>query len=196
MWIIDVMIGFLTGTVLEIFPKKVLIMTASGVGYEVFPTMDLLGTCQKEKPISAYIFTVVKETELSLYGFENLDEKALFEKVLSISGIGPKLALQIVSGPVENFLEAVENGDEAVICKIPGIGKKMSQKIIVELQGKIDLSSSPSGKAVKRSAHWDDAFEALKNLGYDKITIEKVLSTAPKDSTTEDFVKHFLSTGS
>ncbi|MCK5460704.1 Holliday junction branch migration protein RuvA [Candidatus Gracilibacteria bacterium] len=190
------MIGFLQGTVLEIFPKKILVLTPSGVGYEVYPSMNLLGNCQQEKPFSAYIFTVVKETELSLYGFENLDEKALFEKVLSISGIGPKMALQIVSGSVENFLSAVENGDEAIICKIPGIGKKMAQKIIVELQGKIDLSSNPSGKGVQRSASWDEATDALNNLGYDRNTIEKVLSSAPKNAGTEDLVKYFLSSGS
>lgn len=186
------MIGFLQGTVSEIFPQKIIIMTASGIGYEVFPSINLLGNCQKETEIKCPIFTVVKENELSLYGFDSFSEKALFEKVLSISGVGPKMALKIVSGSIENFLKAVENGDEALICKIPGIGKKMAQKIIVELQGKINLSSA-SGSTAPSNPQKEEAIEALKNLGYDQATIAKGLESAPEDLSAEAFVKYFLS---
>lgn len=187
------MIGFLHGSVLEVFPQKIILMTASGVGYEIFPSLNLLGLCQKEAEIQCPVFTVVKENELSLYGFESFSEKALFEKVLSISGVGPKMALKIVSGSVESFLSAVENGDEAVICKIPGIGKKMAQKIIVELQGKIDLSPNLSASTQVKNLQKEEAFEALQNLGYDKTTITQVLDSAPAESSAEDFVKYFLS---
>lgn len=186
------MIGFLKGTVFEVFPQKIIIITSNGVGYEVFPSLNLLGICQKEKNIECPIFTVVKENELSLYGFESFSEKALFEKVLSISGVGPKMAIKIVSGSVESFLSAVENGDEAVICKIPGIGKKMAQKIIVELQGKIDLSSNVSVSNKVQNLQKEEAFEALQNLGYDKTTITQVLESASEDLSAEDFVKYFL----
>ena len=104
------MIGYLTGTVLEIEAKKIILLTTSGVGYEVFPAGELLAKSKKGEKLEAHIFMVVKETEISLYGFADKTEKQLFEKLISISGIGPKIAVQIVSTPVDSFMTAIEQG--------------------------------------------------------------------------------------
>jgi len=184
------MIGHLHGTVLEILEKTILIQTSGGVGYEVFPAGSLLAQAKKDQPLDCYVYTRVMETDISLYGFSTLEEKQVFEKLLSVSGIGPKIALQIISGPVDQFFTAVEAGDDAFIAQTPGIGKKMAQKIIVELRGKLDLSVVSGGGAV--SSAQGEAIEALEGLGYDRSVVQKVLEDAPAGASAEDLVKYFL----
>ncbi len=184
------MIGFLSGNILKVQEKTILILTSGGVGYEVFPTGNVLALAGVGKPLEIFIHTIVREQEISLYGFSGLEEKALFEKLIGISGVGPKIALQILSQPIDSFQAAVERGDADFIAQTPGIGKKMAQKIIVELQGKLDLSSSGGNKGNPAQT---EAEEALQNLGYDKAHIGLVLKEAPENSSTEDLVKYFLS---
>ena len=183
------MIGYLTGTVLEILEKTLILQTAGGVGYSVFPAGSLLSKAKKEETLSCYIYTRVAETEISLYGFSTLEEKMVFEKLLGISGVGPKIGLQIISGPVDQFFAAVEAGDDAFIAQTPGIGKKMAQKIIVELQGKLNLK--PNATLPQNSAIIE-AVQALEGLGYDTALIQTTLESAPPNSTAEDLVKYFL----
>jgi Holliday junction DNA helicase RuvA len=191
------MIGFLKGFVLDIFPKKIVILTTGGVGYEVFPAGSLLANCKKNEEISCYIYSVVKETEFSLYGFESIEEKDFFEKVIGISGIGPKIGLSVVSGHIDQFLKAIEQGDDKFIAKTPGIGKKMAQKIILELKGKIDLTKLGSnenlGNNMVISVNTEEALAALEGLGYTKNDILPVLEKAEKTASTEDLIKFFLS---
>jgi len=182
------MIGFLQGTVSHINDNKIIILTQSGVGYEVFAAGDVLANAKLEKPIAIHVFTVVREQEITLYGFMEAHEKAFFTKLLGVSGVGPKMALQIVSNPINEFLNAVENGDDVYIARTPGIGKKMAQKIILHLQGKLDLT--PTAKATSKSNL--EATEALKSLGYDAATIEFTLKKAPKDADSETLIKFFL----
>jgi len=186
------MIGYLKGTVLKLSEKSILVLTTSGVGYEVFPAGSLLANCKKNGEFSAEILTIVRETEISLYGFGTSDEKTLFQKLLNVSGIGPKMALQIVSTPPQQFLTAVENGDVGFLTKLPGLGKKTAERLIIELRGKIDLSAESSAPA---SPALSEASEALENLGYDKNSISKVLKSAPEELQTsaEELVKYFLS---
>lgn len=184
------MIGYLNGTVLEILDKTILIQTAGGVGYEVFPAGSLLAEAKKDQPLSCYIYTRVMETEISLYGFSTVEEKQVFEKLLGVSGIGPKIALQIISGPIDQFFAAVEAGDDAFIAQTPGIGKKMAQKIIVELRGKLDLSSLGGGGV--SSPAQAEAIDALEGLGYDRSVVQKVLEDAPPGASAEELVKYFL----
>lgn len=192
------MIGYLKGFVLDIFPKKIVILTSGGVGYEVFPAGSLLASCKKGEEITCYIYSVVKETEFSLYGFESIEEKDFFEKVISISGIGPKIGLSVVSGPIDQFLSAIEQGDDKFIAKTPGIGKKMAQKIILELQGKIDLTNLKNSDTSgfinpSQNTNIEEASAALEGLGYTKYDILPILDKAEKTSSTEDLIKFFLS---
>jgi holliday junction DNA helicase RuvA len=183
------MIGFLIGTVLDLDTKKTTILTSGGVGYEVYPSLTLLGHLEKGSKAQLYVHTLVREQELSLYGFVDQREKQFFEKLIGISGIGPKIALQIVSSSVENFLRAVEEGDIQTITQTPGLGKKMAQKIVVELQGKINLQSESITSIPPQK---QEAIEALISLGYDQREIEKVLPSAPENADSEALVRFFL----
>ena len=186
------MIGYLSGTVLEILEKTILIHTSGGVGYTVFPAVSLLAKAHKDQPLSCFVYTRVMETDISLYGFSTIEEKQVFEKLLSVSGIGPKIALQIISGPIDQFFSAVETGDDAFIAQTPGIGKKMAQKIIVELRGKLDLTKLGSGGGAEGRRDFIEAIEALEGLGYDKATVQLVLEKAPPELSAEELVKYFL----
>ena len=186
------MIGFLSGIVSHVQDTRLIVLTSGGVGYEVQAVGSVLAAAKLEKPISMHIYTVVREQEISLYGFQEAAEKIFFTKLLGVSGIGPKIAIQIVSNPVAEFLSAVERGDDAFITRTPGIGKKMAQKIILELQGKLDLS--PEAKATSQAQ--TEAAEALRNLGYDAATIEFVLQKAPEGANSETLIKFFLTKNS
>lgn len=185
------MIGYLTGTVVRASEKELIILTSGGVGYQVFPAGSLLAEVKEGEICSAYIYTVVKETEISLYGFGDVDEKALFQKLIGVSGVGPKTALLVVAVPLEQFLQAVDSGDVAFISKIPGFGKKTSERLILELRGKLDLTKKVENKKTYTPA-MEEAEEALINLGYQKNMISRILEGAPQDSSAEDFVKFFL----
>ena len=184
------MISYLSGKVINVEVKSLTLLTASGVGYQVFPSLTALGICQEGAEVQIDIFTIVREQEISLYGFASREEKQLFEKLLTISGVGPKIALQIVSQPPADFINAVEQGDDAYIAQTPGIGKKMAQKIIVELQGKIDLSNTATSTATR--PHQEEALAALQGLGYSANLIKDRLASAPKDADTEALVTYFL----
>ncbi len=184
------MIGFLRGVAERISAQEILIQTSGGVGYSVRPAGSLLSLCKKGQNITAEILTIVRENEISLYGFGSTDEKQLFQKLISVSGIGPKTALGMVSVPASDFLTAVEKGDVAFLTRIPGLGKKTAERLIVELRGKLDLSSL--GEASAESPAFTEASEALENLGYDRHTIGKKLQKADQKSSAEDLVKFFL----
>ena len=183
------MIAYLTGIIHRMNSKKIVLLTASGVGYEVIPTGSLLATCQEGADKSLEIFTVVREQELTLYGFDSLSEKKLFEQLISVSGIGPKTAVGMVSTPVDKLRDAIEQGDITYITRMPGIGKKTAQRLVVELKGKIDLSSAPGATL---SSAQSEASEALGNLGYDRRDIEVFVQSAAAGLSTEELVKGFL----
>ena len=183
------MIGYIQGIVKHIGAKHLLVLTSSGVGYSVAPAWSLLAEAKLGESIEFYTHLIVREQELSLYAFGTQAEQTFFEKIITVSGVGPKMGLQILSQPMNEWLAAVESGEVDYITRTPGIGKKMAQKIILELKGKLDLSD----QVVQTSSNQAEAIEALKGLGYDQGTINAVLSQAPEKSSTEDFVKFFLS---
>jgi Holliday junction DNA helicase RuvA len=185
------MIGFLQGEVLQIDTKTITILTTGGVGYQVFPTGGLLARAQTGKPIACTIATIVREQEISLYGFDGEEEKVFFEKLITISGVGPKIAVQILSTPINTLLQAIEAEDMGILTKIPGVGKKMAQKIILELKGKIDLNAAT--KNSDQNAQMQEAIEALQSLGYKESDIVPVLTKAEKNLDTESLIKFFLS---
>ena len=183
------MIDYLSGTVQGKDLKRVIILTQGGVGYGVFGSLDLMGQSQVGASVQAFITTIVREQEITLYGFTSEKEKSLFEKLLSVSGIGPKTALQIISQSVELFLDAVTRGDVEFVSRTPGLGKKTAQKVILELKGKLDLSED----IPVQSRAFEEALEALKNLGYDHSEVKQVLKDVTHESVTaEDLVKTFL----
>lgn len=186
------MIGFLSGTVATISPRKILVLTSCGVGYDVVPAGSLLAEAREGESFSATIFTIVREQEITLYGFGSDVEKSLFEKLIGVSGIGPKTALAMISTPADQFQKAIAEGDVPFLTRIPGLGKKTAERLIVELRGKLNLETAGSGHLPQSTAMIESS-DALKNLGYDPHTIQDILKNAPQKASTEELVKFFLS---
>jgi holliday junction DNA helicase RuvA len=172
------MIAHLRGRVLSKTPQSVVVET-SGVGYEVtisIPTFTALPAEGSE--VSLLIHTHVREDALALFGFMSSTEKRLFEKLLGISGIGPKLAVTVLSGlPPERLVAAIHGQDHATLTRIPGVGKKTAERIVLELKDKLqELAPAPiAGIATPVS---EDVLSALVNLGYQRAAAQKGIEAA------------------
>jgi len=182
-------IGFLEG---KLFRKEAdrIILMAGGVGYQVaisFQTFCSLP--QTGEPVSLEIYHHVKEDRSELYGFASLREKELFEKLISVSGIGPKTGLGVLSPhPAGEVAAAIDSEDISFLTRIPGIGKKTAQRVILELKGKLAHDESEMTElSPGASGFRDDALNVLVNLGYKKSQAEKVVDAVLVDSDPEDF---------
>jgi Holliday junction DNA helicase RuvA len=179
------MIAHLRGTLLAKHPNQAIVET-HGVGYDVVisvPTFSELPAAGAE--VALHIHTHVREDALSLYGFLRLAEKHLFEKLLTVSGIGPKLAITILSGmPVDEMVGAIRGGDVVRLTHIPGIGKKTAERMVLELRDKLP---APTGTAevslAAASPIEEDVLSALANLGYQRTAAEKALQVATRGET-------------
>jgi Holliday junction DNA helicase RuvA len=161
------MISYLKGSIQHRDIKYVVLMTSGGVGYKVYTTLETLGQSSIGEQVELWIHTVVREDALDLYGFSNKRSLDFFELLLTISGIGPKSALGILSATtVDSIIEAITTGESAYLTKIAGIGKKVVEKIILELKGKIGDNFGSSSDTHKAGNADVDALEALKSLGY------------------------------
>lgn len=172
------MIAHLRGNLLSKSPQNI-IVEAAGVGYEVtisIPTFTALPA--EGAQVSLLIYTHVREDALSLFGFMDRTEKRLFEKLLSISGIGPKLAVTVLSGlPSERLIAAIHGQDHATLTRIPGVGKKTAERIVLELKDKLqELGSIPV--AGSSTPITEDVLSALTNLGYQRPVAQKGLESA------------------
>jgi Holliday junction DNA helicase RuvA len=170
------MIGSLRGRLLSKRADGV-IVDVQGVGYEVFvPSSAAANLPEQGVEIFLHIHTHVKEDSIKLFGFLSPHEKQVFSTLLGVNGIGPKLALNVLSGlPGESFRQAVEAEDTAALSRVPGVGKKTAARIILELKQKL-----PSMTADLRDAAFEDALSALVNLGYRKTEAQKALEKAEK----------------
>ncbi|HZQ44796.1 MAG TPA: Holliday junction branch migration protein RuvA [Acidobacteriaceae bacterium] len=190
------MIAHLRGQILSKSPSSV-IVDCGGVGYELaisVTTFTDLGNEGSETKL--HVHTHVREDALALFGFSELKEKRLFEKLLTISGIGPKLAITVLSGiSAERLVGAIRAGDHATLTKIPGIGKKTAERVVLELKDKLDdMAGVAPQKAATPSlgAVADDVLSALVNLGYPRPVAQKAVESAAKDSAAAgDFEKLF-----
>lgn len=194
------MIAHLRGTILIKTPAAVIVECA-GVGYELaisVATFSDLGELGAEARL--HVHTHVREDALLLFGFAKPQEKRLFEKLLTISGIGPKLAITVLSGiSAERLIGAIRAGDHATLTKIPGIGKKTAERVVLELKDKLDdmqgfvsgaLDTTPAKPSLGAVA--DDVLSALLNLGYPRPIALKAVETAGKDAAAAaDFERLF-----
>lgn len=187
------MIAHLSGSLFYTGDKYIIIETA-GVGYKVRVTMDTLQTLRKntEKKASLWIYTVVREDVLDLYGFETQSELDFFELLISVSGIGPKSALGILNvAPVEHLKEAIAMGDTGALTKVSGIGSKSAQKIILELREKLGGDENTTGKTMLGSER--DAIEGLVALGYtERDAREALKKVSPEIKGTGARIKEAL----
>jgi Holliday junction DNA helicase RuvA len=189
------MIAYLSGTVIHKGIKHIVVDTKSGVGYKVSVVREAFDTAHEGNAISLWIYTVVREDALDLYGFLDKETMAFFELLIGISGIGPKSALGILSAAsVQQLREAVLSGETAYLTKIAGISKKVSDKIVLELKGKVGTWSEED-QVGKKGASRDavDAIEALKALGYtNKEALDALDETDPSITDPSQKVKAAL----
>lgn len=187
------MIAHLRGRLLSKQPQQA-VLEAGGVGYEVtiaIPTFEALPGEGSE--ISLHIHTHVREDTLALYGFLELREKRLFERLITVSGVGPKLAVTVLSGlSADPLIAAIRGGDHAVLTGVPGIGKRLAERLVVELKDKLE-DLSPAAKPQVAGRFAEDALSALVNLGYPRQTAQKAIAAAvEKDkSMGDDFDRLF-----
>lgn len=184
------MIGSLRGKLIEKRPNQLLV-DVNGVGYQVqipLSTFASLGALHAET--SLLIHTHVREDQLTLYGFVTAREKQCFELLISASGVGPSLALKILSGmSIEELVPAIRKSDFAQLVKIPGVGRKTAERIVVELRDKLVVIDVPeAGKPSTRSQLEDDVASALMNLGYDTKSVERAVEKS-RAASGNDFEK-------
>lgn len=168
------MIGYLKGNLVKKNPDQV-ILDVGGVGYSVWiPLSTFLELKDTDEPVELLVYTHLTENSLALYGFSREEERDLFLKLIGISGIGPKLALNILSGiEVSDLEEAIRQSDVARITLIPGIGKKTALRIAVELQEK--LEKKEEALQTKGLQEREDLISALMNLGFKRKEVERIV---------------------
>ncbi len=189
------MIAHLRGRLITRHPNQA-IVDAGGVGYNVtisVPTFSELPPLGGE--VSLHIHTHVREDQIALYGFLRPEEKQLFEKLLTVSGIGPKLAITILSGmPTDEMVNAIRGNDVVRLTKIPGIGKKTAERMVLELRDKLAVAGNePAAVMPSFSALQEDVLSALVNLGYQRAPAEKALGTVEKNGSFDSMFRQALS---
>ena len=181
------MIAHLRGRLISKRPGQT-IVEAGGVGYDVaisVPTFSELPAIGSE--VALHIHTHVREDALALYGFLRAEEKQLFEKLITVSGIGPKLAITILSGmATADMVGAIRANDFARLTKIPGVGRKTAERMCVELRDKLEGFGAPQPVAT-HSAVEEDVISALTNLGYQRAVAEKALARAAQSAGRDNF---------
>jgi holliday junction DNA helicase RuvA len=181
------MIAHLRGRLIAKHPNQA-VVEAAGVGYDVnitVPTFSDLPALGSEAAL--HIHTHVREDAIALYGFLRAEEKHLFEKLITVSGIGPKLAITILSGMATvDMVGAIRSNDFARLTRIPGIGKKTAERMCVELRDKLEGFGAPQ-PAMSHSAVEEDVISALSNLGFQRTLAEKAVERAVQSAGRENF---------
>ncbi len=173
------MIAHIRGLLLLKQPSQA-IVEAAGVGYDIAISVPTYSALPAEgRQVALHIYTQVREDALALYGFQERSEKQLFERLITVTGVGPRLALTILSGlDTERTIGAIRAQDHATLTRIPGVGKRLAERLVVELKEKLDDLSRPSAPAGPAGAAVEDVLSALVNLGYQRAAAQKALETA------------------
>ena len=175
------MIAFLRGRLLVKSPNRA-IVECGGVGYDAAISVATFTALPPEgTEARLHIYTHVREDQIALFGFAEQDEKRLFEKLLTISGIGPKLAITVLSGiDTDRLVNAIRAGDHATLTRIPGIGKKTAERVVLELKDKLEGFAAAAAPAAVSSMGpaADDALSAMVNLGYARPAAQKAVEAA------------------
>jgi len=189
------MIATLLGRVSEKLPE-VVILEVGGVGYGVLVPLEDYGRLSSGDDIKLYVYEHIRENSHDLYGFTRLDTKKLFEQLLGVNGIGPKMALNILSvGSVADVRKAIASGDTKFIKAAPGVGKRVAERLVVDLKDKVGLVSTSDDGSIfvsDISANQDEAAQALVGLGYSVQDAAAALSGIDNKLSTEERVKGAL----
>ena len=190
------MIAHLRGTLLEKHPNAV-IVDVQGVGYEVtIPVSAFSSLPEKGQPVQLHIHTHVREDALALFGFVSAADKALFEKLITVSGIGPSLAVKTLSGlTASDLVAAIRSGAIEQLVRIPGVGKKTAERMVLELRDKLDLAGLPPRADAPPKATYssteEDVLSALMNFGASRPSAEAAVAKARSASESNDFDQLF-----
>ena len=187
------MYEYLNGELAHILPTAI-VVDVHGVGYQVVFANPYRLQDSLKKQIKVLVQQVVREDSITLYGFISNEERELFQRLISVSGIGPKSAMSILANDdTEGFVNAVESGNVTYLTKFPGVGKKTAQQIILDLKGKFEALPEETAKAVvsTNQATLEEAKEALLGLGYSAKEITKIWKSleAAAPSTTQEALK-------
>ena len=194
------MIAHLKGKLTHKSPVAIII-DVNGVGYQVFvPLSTFYALPELESEVSLGIHTHMREEALKLFGFYTIDEKIIFEKLIAINKVGPKLALTILSGmPPADILSTINSNDIVKLSTIPGIGRKTAERLILEMRDKLDglsLDFIATKDPGPEKGLFDDALSALVNLGYKKsqaeLALKKVYAESAEDNSIENLIKDSL----
>ena len=190
------MIAHLRGKLLAKHPNQAIVETG-GVGYDVtisVPTFSDLPAIGGE--VTLHIHTHVREDLIALYGFLRPAEKRLFEKLITVSGIGPKLAITILSGmAADEMVNAIRGNDVARLTRIPGIGKKTAERMVLELRDKLPTEGVAESAVIPAmGAVEEDVLSALMNLGYQRAAAERALASVEKNGKANSFEVMFRQT--
>lgn len=190
------MIAHLSGSLLSKQPN-IVIVDVSGVGYEItIPLSTFYDLGEEGSAVALRIYTHVREDALQLFGFRTEREKKLFLQLTSVSGIGPKLAITILSGmSAEELIPAIRGNDLARLVNIPGVGKKTAERLVVELKDKVSALSSPeleeqfriAGGTGSKTSIVDDIVSALVNLGFQRAAAEKAVNATMQENPDANF---------
>lgn len=188
------MIGYIKGLLLEKQPPEILI-DVNGLGYQITtPMTTLYHLPNTGEEVSLWVYTLVREDALQLYGFQNKVDKNLFQSLLKINGVGAKLAITILSSmSCEQFLGIIEQNNLDQLTQIPGIGKKTGQRLLVESQHLVGQISQPCPMSPS-ATHFQDALKALVHLGYKEKEARAAIEEHSQDSTlsAEDLIRRGL----
>lgn len=185
------MISLLKGTVVEKRKNSLILLTSGGVGYEVTVSPVMLASCRKDQELSLHTYLKVGQDAMDLYGFANENEQAFFTLLLTVSGVGPKTAMNVLTvGPIEKIQLAIARGDVAYLTGVSGLGKKTAERLVVELKSKVGSLSDIDGRA---SDVIVEVIDALVGMGYDRSTAkETVMSLESADKNTETLLREAL----
>ena len=185
------MISHLRGTLLEKHPNQIVI-DVHGVGYEVvIPVSAYSSLPELGGPVQMHIHQHVREDILALYGFPTKDDKGLFEKLIAVSGIGPKLAITALSGlTTDDLMAAIRSGAVEQLVRIPGVGKKTAERMVLELRDKLGPVTAAHGASAPKSTFStieEDVISALMNFGAARASAETAVNKARSESESNEF---------
>lgn len=189
------MLAYLKGEILKITAKGI-ILTNNDIGYFIHTSQKTIAKIDGKKTAELFLHHQTKEDINELYGFEKYEDLEFFNQLISINGIGPKVALEMLNIQSQELKQAIVSSDEAFICRIPGIGKKTAQRVILELKEKIKDSIGESQTYIaKDQTTINETIEALTRLGYQRQQVLSALKEVPKTLTTsEELITYFLKT--
>lgn len=187
------MINYLSGKIIDKH-KRHITLDVNSVGYKIFMTENDLSSLELQSSLSLFIYTSVREDDISLYGFKTKEALNFFELLISVNRVGPKIALEIMDAPLPKIKQAIVKKDLGFLSRIPGIGRKTAERIILELHDKVSLEpGAESSDKENLTEIPNDIIEALIKLGYQRQHVSRVLSSMPKEiKNDEAVIKYFL----